>query len=428
MNPSAKAAESQGNTLKWYQEVPQAGWRALTAAGLGWMFETFDAYVFAFTIPAFAYYFQMTNAEAGLIGSIAAIGMTIGGIINGWFSDRAGRVKGLVVAIFIYSVFTGLTALATSVLAIGILRFIAGLGLGGEWAAGATLVAETWPAKLRGRGGALMQTGLAFGAMLAIGAAAVITNIYGSMNDGAWRWMYIIGGLPIFLLIYVVRYTPESEIWKKKKLEAQLMKKTNPRAGTTDLFQKGNLKRLLMAFGFIFFLQYIWWAVFTWTPAFLVSTKNMVFLRSLSFTLIQQVGCLAGFLVMAAFVDKFGRKPMFISYLIIGGLSVVLLTYSIDQHLLMLACFATGFGITGIFGGLGPWVSEMLPNTDSRGLALGLAYNGGRIGGFIAPYVVGVFATSAGGFQMGMMTSVLAFVLAFLVIIASPETKGEVIS
>ncbi len=133
----------------------------------------------------------------------------------------------------------------------------------------------------------------------------------------------------------------------------------------------------------------------------------------------------AGFLVFAAVVDWLGRKPTFLIFLFIGAISVGVFLFEYEPLVLLVTMFWTGFGITGIFAGLGPFTAELVPNTPARGLAMGLAYNGGRIGGLIAPFLIGALATSADGFVTGMGTTIAAFVLAAIVILGCPETKDR---
>ncbi|MFL5280248.1 MAG: MFS transporter [Rhodopila sp.] len=142
----------------------------------------------------------------------------------------------------------------------------------------------------------------------------------------------------------------------------------------------------------------------------------------------QQIGSLIGFLVFAALVNRLGRRPAFIGYLIVGAIAVGVLVLEADPRVLLVTMFFTGFGITGIFAGMGPFTAEMVSNTSARGLAMGLAYNGGRIGGLIAPVLIGALATSEQGFVAGMATTIVALVLAIGIILICPETRGTEIS
>jgi MFS family permease len=182
---------------------------------------------------------------------------------------------------------------------------------------------------------------------------------------------------------------------------------------------------MLLAFSFIFFMQYIYWGVFTWTPTFLVTVKHLAFVRGLGFLMAQQLGSLTGFLVFAALTDRLGRRPTFIIYLLIGAIAVGFLVMQSDPSVLIATMYFTGFGIAGIFAGMGPFTAEMMANTSARGTAMGIAYNGGRIGGLIAPILIGALATSEQGFAAGMATTIVAFILAIGVILICPETRGR---
>jgi MFS family permease len=414
---SVGAADNVAAT-SWYREITPQCWRVLGFAGLGWMFDVYDSFVLSLTIPALIAAFALSNAEAGTIGSILAAGLIVGGIVMGWVADRIGRVRALYLSIVVYSLFTCLTAFAPSATWVAALRFLGGLGMGGTWTSGAALVAETWGAKHRGKGGALMQMGLPIGSILAIGVTALITSLMGGLNNGGWRVIYGLGFLPALILLPVALRTPESPVWRARAAS------TGGSGSIADLFRGGNARGMLLAFSFIFFAQYIYWGVFTWTPTFLVSVKHLNFVRGLGFVLSQQFGSLIGFLVFAALVDRLGRRPTFIGYLVIGAIAVGVLVLEADPHVLLATMFFTGFGITGIFAGMGPFTAEMMSNTASRGLAMGLAYNGGRIGGLIAPILIGALATSQQGFAVGMATTIVAFVLAIGVILICPETRG----
>jgi MFS family permease len=417
--PTQPPAAGAGGSIRWYREVSANAWRALVLAGLGWLFEVYEIFILSLTVPAFIAYFELTRAQAGMIGSISAAGQIIGGIAFGWAADRIGRVRTLWITILIYSIFTGATAFATDATWVAILRALAGLGMGGAWTAGAALVAETWKPEHRGKGGALMQLGLPLGSLLAIGVVAVASQVMGSLNTGGWRWVYALGVLPILILYPIARRTPESPVWLARTAGNQ------ERGKLSELFRPDTAKGLAKAFGFIFFIQYVYWAVFTWTPTFLVTVKHFNFVHSLGFTLAQQLGSLVGFLVFASLVDRIGRRGTFSIYLLIGAVAVIGFVTGEQPLTLLIASFFTGMGITGLFAGMGPFAAELVPKTGSRGFAMGIAYNGGRIGGMIAPYLIGALATSAAGFKLGMLTTVVAFLLAWGVILISPETKGQ---
>lgn len=289
--------------------------------------------------------------------------------------------------------------------------------MGGMWTSGAALIAETWRPERRARGGALMQMGLPVGAILAISLTAIVSSVNGGLEQGAWRYLFMIGALPVFIMSVVAWFTPESQVWLARQQAKATSRQPAVKLG------KQNLRGLLLAFVFIFFIQYLFWGVFTWTPTYLREVKHLDFLHSLKFVLALQAGAIAGFLVFSVLADKWGRRPMFLIYLLTGAIAVALYLVTTQPFILMVAIFMAGFGVNGIFAGSGPFLAEIIGDTSSRGFLMGLAYNGGRLGGFIAPLLIGAVA-NAGGFTAGLATTVVAFLAAMLVVWRAPETRG----
>lgn len=356
-------------------------------------------------------------AELGLFISVTAGGQIIGGILFGFIADKIGRVKTALICIAIYSLFSGLLAFTHDQQHFALLRFCGALGMGGMWTSGAALIAETWRPERRARGGALMQMGLPVGAILAISLTAIVSSVNGGLEQGAWRYLFMIGALPVFIMSVVAWFTPESQVWLARQQAKATSRQPAVKLG------KQNLRGLLLAFVFIFFIQYLFWGVFTWTPTYLREVKHLDFLHSLKFVLALQAGAIAGFLVFSVLADKWGRRPMFLIYLLTGAIAVALYLVTTQPFILMVAIFMAGFGVNGIFAGSGPFLAEIIGDTSSRGFLMGLAYNGGRLGGFIAPLLIGAVA-NAGGFTAGLATTVVAFLAAMLVVWRAPETRG----
>ncbi|MEM5421073.1 MULTISPECIES: MFS transporter [Paraburkholderia] len=405
------------------RSVTAPEWRALSLAGLGWTFESYDSFLLSLLLPTLALQFGLTKPQLAVFTSITAAGQIIGGILFGYVSDRIGRVRTALLCIGIYSLFSGLLAVVPNEHWFAVTRLCGALGMGGMWTAGAALVAETWHASRRGKGGALMQMGLPIGAIIAISIAGIVTELNGGLGGQGWRTLFLIGAAPFFILFWVARKTPESPIWLERKASAQraAASRNAPRAQL-------NVRGLLTAFFFIFFLQYLYWGVFTWTPTFLVTVKHFDFAHSLKFVLALQFGAIAGFLLFSALVDKLGRRPMFIAYLLVGAVAVGVYIGSAEPLLILCAIFLTGFGVNGIFAGAGPFLAEVIGDTASRGFLMGLAYNGGRLGGFIAPLIIGSLATTPSGFVEGLATTIVAFAAAAVVVLFAPETRGKTLA
>ncbi|WP_347557363.1 MFS transporter [Robbsia sp. KACC 23696] len=418
ITPDSTAADEA--KARRYSSITRNEWRSLSLAGLGWTFESYDSFLLSLLLPVLAMQFGLSKAEAGLFTSVTAAGQIGGGIVFGYVSDRIGRVRTAMLCIAIYSLFSGLLSLAPNGTWFAITRFCGALGMGGMWTSGAALVAETWNASRRGKGGALMQMGLPVGAILSIAIAGIVGNAFGGLTGDGWRILFLIGALPFFILFLVARKTPEPTIWRERKRAAATAESIDfaPAA-------KANVRGMVLAFSFIFFLQYLYWGVFTWTPTFLQVVKHLDFLHSLKFVLALQFGAIAGFLLFSAFVDRWGRRPMFFGYLVVGAIAVGVYITADTSVPLMIAIFLTGFGVNGIFAGSGPFLAEIIGDTKSRGFLMGLAYNGGRLGGFLAPIVIGALASTSGGFTLGLATTIVAFAAAGVVVLIAPETRGR---
>jgi len=406
--------------LLWYRQVSRAAWWALALGGLGWLFESYDSFMLSLTLPVLSSEFGLSKPEIGWLISLTAAGQILGGIAFGYVSDRIGRVRAAYTCILIYSIFSGLIAFSPTITWLSALRFLGALGMGGTWTAGAALVAETWGPQLRGRGGAFMQMGLPLGAMLAIAASAIVGSFYVGLAGNGWRMLYLIGVLPALILAPVAWITPESPVWIARRAGAT----SAERAGLRQIIPRGARRNALMAFGIVFCLQYVFWGVFTWTPTFLATVKHYDFLKSLTFVLALQLGAVAGFLIFGAFVDRFGRKPMFVAYILVGILAVAAYAFG-PASTLIVAIFFSGLSVNGIFAGMGPFTAEMIPDTPARGFVMGLIYNGGRLGGLLAPTIIGQIASGQGGLEAGLGTTVCAFIIALMIVFCVPETRGS---
>ena len=205
-------ATNQGAVAPSGPRVTSIQWLALWSGFLGWMFDSMDLNLFTLVLfPSVAQLTGSTNpAEiaqyGGYIMAIKLFCWGLGGIAFGVVADRIGRTKTMVITILIYSIFTGLSGLAQTWTQLAVLQAIAGFGIGGEWAAGAALIAETWPEKSRARAMQVMQMAFAFGFFL----AALDNLILGAYS---WRWVLAAGALPALIALGVRWFVPEPERW-----------------------------------------------------------------------------------------------------------------------------------------------------------------------------------------------------------------------
>ena len=402
--------------LGWWRDGTPEGRRAVTAAGLGWMLDSFDVTLFALVLPAVRVDLGLSTAAGGALGSVALLAAAAGGVGFGWFADHFGRTRALMLSVALYSVFTAACGLATTFAQFVVFRIFLGLGMGGEWASGATLVSETWSAEHRGKALALMQSAWAIGYALAAAVNYVVQPAFG------WRAVFFVGILPAFLTIWVRRHVREPEIWRRARHDAP------SRSRLAQLFDR-DLAPLTIALTLMNACTLFgWWSFNLWLPSYLQEpvSRGGVGLRMLSSSamiIVMQVGMWLGYITFGVVSDRIGRKPTYVAYLLAAA--VLLFVYvSIRSPLVLLVLGPfVAFFATGYFSGFGAVTAEIFP-TRIRGVAQGFTYNIGRIVSAAAPFTVGTLAQTH-GFGAALTISSLAFLLAALMWLWIPETRGR---
>ena len=404
--------------MRWWREGTPEGRRAVIAAGLGWMLDAFDVTLFALVLPALRKELDLSTAAGGALGSVALLAAAAGGVWFGWIADRFGRTRALMASILLYSVFTAACGLATTFTQFVVFRIGLGLGMGGEWASGATLVSETWPAEHRGKALAFMQSAWAIGYALAAAVNYLVQPAFG------WRAVYFVGILPAFLTIWVRRSVKEPDIWRQAT-------KDRPHSTLPMLFANG-LAPLTIALTIMNACTLFgWWSFNLWLPSFLQEPASrgglgLQMLSSSTMILVMQLGMWLGYITFGFVSDRIGRKRTYIAYLLLAAV-LLFLYVSIRAPLVLLALGpAVAFFATGYFSGFGAVTAEIFP-TSIRGTAQGFTYNVGRIVSAAAPFAVGTLAQTH-GFGTALSISSLAFLLAALTWKWIPETRGRALA
>lgn len=405
--------------MTWWREGTPAGRHAVVAAGLGWMLDAFDVTLFALVLPAVRQELGLSTAAGGALGSVALLAAAAGGVGFGWIADRFGRTRALMASIMLYSVFTAACGLATSFGEFVLFRIGLGLGMGGEWASGATLVSETWSAEHRGKALAFMQSAWAIGYALAAAVNYFVQPAFG------WRAVFFVGLLPAFLTIWVRRTVREPDIWRAEKARG-----ASP--STLPLLFSEGLAPLTIALTMMNACTLFgWWSFNLWLPSYLQEPPSrgglgLQILSSSTMILVMQLGMWLGYVTFGFMSDRFGRKPTYVTYLLLAA--VLLFAYvSIRVPLVLLALGPfVAFFATGYFSGFGAVTAEIFP-TAIRGTAQGFTYNIGRIASAAAPFTVGTLAQTR-GFGAALSISSLAFILAAIAWIWIPETRGRALT
>lgn len=386
------------------------------AAGLGWMLDAFDILLYSLVLATLMREFGMTKSTAGLLNSLTLVASAIGSFIFGLLADRFGRRRMLSLSILTYSLFTFACGFSTTIFMLAVFRFLLGLGMGGEWNSGATLVAETWPSAWRGRAMGIVQSSWAVGYALAAVVAGVV------LSHASWRWVFFVGVLPALLVFWIQHDVPEPEIWKK-----HIESGAAGRAANGPLW-RAVMPRLLALLAMNTFGMFAWWGLFTWMPAYLALPASQggrgfqMFGVASFLVVLNLVGMLPGYLLFGVFADRYGRKRSIIIYLILAAICVPIFAAARTPTAILIAASFTAFFGTGFFTGSGILGSEVFP-TAIRATALGISYNVARGLSALAPLIIGSVGQTHGlsyAFALCAISFALAAASAFFV----PETRG----
>jgi MFS family permease len=398
--------------LEWPSDVTAAERKTLLAGGLGWMLDAMDVVLYSLVLAELVRQFSMTKGAAGLLNSVTLAASAVGGLAFGFFADRVGRKRALMVSILVYSFATAACGFSHTLLELAILRCVVGLGMGGEWTTGAALIAETWRSAHRGKALGLMQSSYAIGEMIAVAVVFLVLPRFG------WRAVFFVGILPAFIVFWILHSVPESEVWKKN-IGAK-------RPSLSRMWQKDLRRDAILATAMNACGMFGYWGLFTWIPGYLSlpvaqGGRGFALASSTTWLLVMGVGKWFGYALFGFAADAFGRRRSYVVYLVMAALLVPLYGNARNPlWLLILGPFVAFFG-TGFFSGFSALAAELFP-TEIRATAMGLSYNIGRGFSAIAPFLVGAMADHY-GFQAGFYLLAGAFAVAALLATLLPERK-----
>jgi len=417
MDMEAVVTESRSfEVLTWWHEADARARRAFVAAALGWMLDSFDVMLYSIVLAALLQdpVLNLSKSTAGILNSVTLLAAAAGGITFGVIADRLGRKRALMAAVLIYSIFTAACGFAQSALQLAVFRILLGIGMGGEWATGAALVSESFPARHRGKALAFVQSAWAIGYGLAALVNMIVMPIWG------WRGVFFVGVLPALFTLWIRRNVEDPPAWKSAA--------PSERGRFSALFQPG-IAGVTVAIALMnSCCLFAWWGLNGWVPAYLSLSpgEGGIGLSSSTmslFLIAMQAGMWFGYVTFGFMADAIGRKRSYVLYLLTAA--VLLPLYGILRipvALLLLGPLVAFFG-TGYFSGLGALVAELYPTTV-RATAAGFCYNFGRIASAAAPFTVGSVAQSS-GFGVAFTITGGAFLLACLAWIWIPETRNR---
>jgi MFS family permease len=344
-------------------------------------------------------------------------------------------------SVFLYALFTGLTALANTFLALVALRFLTGLAMGSEWSTGVTMVAETWPDRARPKGAGLLQSGFGWGTLL---SALVWWGLSDAQPLGAqtWRLMFVVGAIPALFTIYIRRAIDESERWLAAVRERRWAATEVDRAAAqargrrpltiTEIFrQRESRRRVVLAFLMSLSTMVGWWAISSWLP---LHTQQLARAAGLSngaewgtrAAILYTTGAVAAYVSAGFLIDAIGRRP-FLILTYAGSLVMTPVTYlwthSVEQ--MMIVAPVSGFFTLGLaYSWMAIYPAELF-TSSVRSTASSFIFNSTRLVAWIFPIIAGTMIQKFGGVKNAALTIGLVYVLGLVVPWFVPESKGK---
>lgn len=401
----------------YVESKPLSRNKLLGVAGVGWMFDAMDVGILSFIIAALGMEWNLTATEKGWIGSVNSIGMAVGAIFFGILADKVGRKKIFMWTMLLFSVTSGLSALASSLAIFLILRFFIGMGLGGELPVASTLVSESVKKEERGRVVVLLESFWAVGWILAaIISYFVIPADFWPIEG--WRVALILTALPAFYALFVRMKLPESSTFQIRKENKERKFIVNMR----EIWSKQYAKSTFMMWVTWFTVVFSYYGMFLWLPTVMVE-KGFDLISSFKYVLIMTIAQLPGYFTAAYFIEKFGRKFVLSTYLLGTAISALIFGNAESVEVLLTSGMLLSFFNLGAWGALYAYSPEQYP-TVIRATGTGIAAGVGRIGGILGPFLVGNLLSKGYdyGFVFGIFcVSILIGVLA--VVFLGKETK-----
>jgi len=384
--------------------------KLLSIAGLGWLFDAMDVGMLSFVMVALQKDWGLSTQEMGWIGSINSIGMAVGALIFGILSDKIGRKSVFIITLLLFSIGSGLTALTTTLAMFLVLRFLIGMGLGGELPVASTLVSESVEAHERGKIVVLLESFWAGGWLIAALISYFVIPKYG------WEVAMILSAIPALYALYLRWNLPDSPRFQKVEKRPSVIE--NIKSVWSGEYRKATIMLWILWFSVVF----SYYGMFLWLPSVMV-LKGFSLIKSFQYVLIMTLAQLPGYFTAAWFIERLGRKFVLVTYLIGTACSAYLFGVAESLTVLIVAGMLLSFFNLGAWGALYAYTPEQYP-TVIRGTGAGMAAAFGRIGGILGPLLVGYLVASQASLSL-IFTIFCGSILigVFAVIILGQETK-----
>ena len=429
----------------WWNSLSRAQWNTLLASNLGWLFDGYETYALIITVGvALRQLLEPTQFAqipfyAGLVIALTLLGWGVGGLIAGVLTDYLGRKRTMILAIAAYSVMTGLSAFAWNWESFAVLRFLVGVAIGSEWVTGASIVAELWPDRARGKGVGLMQCGLGIGFFV----ASFVWLFIGPLGPTAWRYMFLLGVLPALLTLWVRRTILESTLWEgvNERRQAALARKRSGEAladqdqalarfTMADLFADPEVRRrVILAFLMSLATTFAFWGISTWVPPYIsgiAASAGLPAPQWASYAGMAYNGAsIIGYAGFGFLADAYGRKPVTLFYVAAALITVpAMFLFTHDLGMLLVMAGLLGVFVSGQYTWMSAWLPELFP-TRMRATAAGFVFNMPRLIAWVGPLISGWIIANFGGFGRAATAVSLIYIISLAAAPFLPETNGK---
>lgn len=385
----------------------------LASMSSGFLLENMDVMFLSFSLSEIIAQMHISSAAGGWIGTFTNLGMFFGGALFGLLGDRIGRVKTFSYTIFLFAIATGLTYFAHNITALYALRFLAGIGAGGEYGVGIALIAENFQANQIGRASSVAAVGGQVGSIVAALLAAWIIPAYG------WNTLFLFGVVPVVLTYFVRRHVKESDEFLAAHKKAE---ETSEKISFGRLFETARLALQTLGLMLMTIVQIAgYFGLMNWLPSIVQKKQGLSVSGSSYWMIATIIGMSIGMMVFGTIMDKIGPRWAFGIFLL-GSAVVVFAIVNVTSYWTMLLAGAlTGFFSNGMFGGYGAVISQLYP-TEIRSTANNLIMNTGRaIGGF-SSVIIGALMDHYNLYVvMGFLSAL--YIISFLVMISLPGLR-----
>jgi MFS family permease len=433
---------------RWHDGLTATHWRVLRASFLGWIFDGYEAIALVMVLGPMLHSVlspeqaASSTIYAGLVIGITLLGWGVGGLVGGILADYVGRKRMMLWSVFLYAIFSGLTAFAPTFWVLCGLRFVTGLAMGSEWSTGIALLSETWPEQARAKGAGFLQSGFGWGTLIAAVLWYALSSTH-PLGTETWRLMFALGALPAFFVLYIRRGVNESEKWQRAVREKRWSATNVQRADgdahvsgkrpftLTQLFsEREALRRTLILLVLSIVTTVGWWAISSWLPTYTVSiAKAQGIPDALSWgsriSIVYTIGAIVAYLIAGFVVDAIGRRA-FLSLTFVGALVTTIITYKLTTSVEMMMVVAP---INGFFtlGCAYVWMAIYpceLFTSSVRSTAISFVFNAARMIAWVFPIVAGSMIKSFGGVSQAALALGSVYLIGIVLPWFLPETRG----